>query len=109
MYVGTGLANIFGERTPCKKLADLHPRQGNYFKGTLFQRSTKPLFASQNRMEISLKKILPFFKHASSSVAPKISMGATYCTEQGEHSLQSRHLPPPANYPNLIEEENADV
>jgi hypothetical protein len=26
---GTGLANILGERTPCKKLADLHPRQGN--------------------------------------------------------------------------------
>jgi hypothetical protein len=29
MYVGTGPANIFGEKTPCKKLADLHPRQGN--------------------------------------------------------------------------------
>jgi hypothetical protein len=24
-----------------------------YFKGTMFQRSTKPLFASQNRVEIS--------------------------------------------------------
>jgi hypothetical protein len=37
MYVGfffffygpPGLPNILRERTPCKKLADLHPRQGN--------------------------------------------------------------------------------
>jgi hypothetical protein len=29
MYVGTGPVNIFWERTPCKKSADLHPRQGN--------------------------------------------------------------------------------
>jgi hypothetical protein len=44
-----------------------------YFKGTIFQWSTKPLFTSQNRVEISSKNY-PFFKHASSSVAPKISM-----------------------------------
>jgi hypothetical protein len=46
-----------------------------YFKGTIFQESTKPLLTSQNRAEISWKKILPFFKHASSSLAPRISMG----------------------------------
>jgi hypothetical protein len=35
-YVGTGPANIFGERTPCKKLADLHPRQGNLLQRNNF-------------------------------------------------------------------------
>jgi hypothetical protein len=35
-YVGTGLANIFGERTPCKKLADLHPRHGNLLQRNKF-------------------------------------------------------------------------
>jgi hypothetical protein len=39
-----------------------------YIKVTIFQRPTKPLFASQNRMEISFKKFSLFFKHASSSV-----------------------------------------
>jgi hypothetical protein len=47
-----------------------------YIKGTIFQRSTKPLFTLQNRVEISWKKVLLFFKHASSSVS-KISMAAT--------------------------------
>jgi hypothetical protein len=31
-----------------------------YFKGTIFQRSTKPLFTSQNRVEISWKKLSLF-------------------------------------------------
>jgi hypothetical protein len=44
-----------------------------YFKGTIFQRSTKPLFILQNRVDMSWKND-PFFKHASSSIAPKISM-----------------------------------
>jgi hypothetical protein len=35
-YVGTGLANIFGERTPCKKLADFYPRQGNLLQRNNF-------------------------------------------------------------------------
>jgi hypothetical protein len=46
-----------------------------YFKGTIFQQSTKPLFTSQNRVEISWKKFSLFFKHASSSIDPKFSMG----------------------------------
>jgi hypothetical protein len=45
----------------------------NYFKRTIFQRSTKPIHTSQNRVEISLKNI-PCFKHAPSGVAPRISM-----------------------------------
>jgi hypothetical protein len=61
MYVGTGPANILGERTPCNKSSDLHPGQGNllhrdkviYFTGTIFLWSTKFLFTSQNRVEIS--------------------------------------------------------
>jgi hypothetical protein len=32
-YVGTGLANIFGERTPCKKMADLPLDKAIGFKG----------------------------------------------------------------------------
>jgi hypothetical protein len=31
-----------------------------YFKGTIFQRSTKPLLTSQNRVEISWKKFAHF-------------------------------------------------
>jgi hypothetical protein len=31
-----------------------------YFKGTIFQRPTKPLFTSQNRVEISRKKLSLF-------------------------------------------------
>jgi hypothetical protein len=32
------------------------------FKGTIFQRSSKPLFTSQNRLEINGKKLSLFFK-----------------------------------------------
>jgi hypothetical protein len=46
-----------------------------YFKWTNFQRCTKPLFTSQNRVEISWKYFSHFFEHASFTVAPKISMG----------------------------------
>jgi hypothetical protein len=35
-YVGTGLANILEERTPCKKSADLHPTQGNLLQRNNF-------------------------------------------------------------------------
>jgi hypothetical protein len=45
-----------------------------YFKGTIFQGYAKPLFTSQNTVDISRKNI-PFFKHASFSVALSISMG----------------------------------
>jgi hypothetical protein len=44
---------FFRERTPCKKLADLHPRQGNLLQKKIFQGSTNPLLTSQNRVEIS--------------------------------------------------------
>jgi hypothetical protein len=57
-----GLASIFGERTPCKKLANLHPRHGNLLQRNNFRRSTEPLFTSQNRVEISWKKY-PFFSN----------------------------------------------
>jgi hypothetical protein len=50
MYAGTGPANIFGERTPSKKLADLHPRQVNL--GT----SKKQFFRGANNLS-SLHKI----------------------------------------------------
>jgi hypothetical protein len=51
MYVGTGLANILGERTPCKNGPISTLEKIIYFKGTIFLRSTKPLFTSQNRVE----------------------------------------------------------
>jgi hypothetical protein len=53
-------ANIFGERTPCKKSADLHPRQGNLFQRNNFS------FTSQNRVETSWKKFAHFFQHERS-------------------------------------------
>jgi hypothetical protein len=34
--VCTGPENIFGERTPCKKLADHHPRQGKLLQTNNF-------------------------------------------------------------------------
>jgi hypothetical protein len=50
-------------RWPCKKSADLHPRQGTYViycKGTFLQGSTKPHFTTQNRLE-TIWKNRPFF------------------------------------------------
>jgi hypothetical protein len=37
-----------------------------YNIGTFLQGSTKPRFTTQNRLEISCKKIRPFFQHARS-------------------------------------------
>jgi hypothetical protein len=51
--VGPGLANIFGERTPCKNWLISTLDKAIFFKGTIFQQSTKSLFASQNGVEIS--------------------------------------------------------
>jgi hypothetical protein len=48
-----GPANFFGERTPCKEWADLHPGQGNLLQKECFQRFSKPVLTSQNRVEIS--------------------------------------------------------
>jgi hypothetical protein len=44
-----------------------------YFKGTIFQ-CLQNLSSVHKKGGDQLKKILPFFKHASSSIAPKISM-----------------------------------
>jgi hypothetical protein len=44
---------LFGGKTPCKKLADLHPRQGNLIQRTVFSGLQNTLFTSQNRVEIS--------------------------------------------------------
>jgi hypothetical protein len=44
---------FWAKKTPCKKLADLHPRQGNLLQRYHFQGSAKPLFTWQNRVEIS--------------------------------------------------------
>jgi hypothetical protein len=72
-----------------------------YFKETILQRSTKPLSTSQNRVEISLKKCLPFFIQPSSSEAPKISM--VYNDQQ---TLESRYVdeprPPPPPPPDRL-------
>jgi hypothetical protein len=51
------LLQTFWAKKPCKKHADLHPRQGNLLRWKIFlQGSTEPLFTSQNRVETSGKK-----------------------------------------------------
>jgi hypothetical protein len=53
-YVCTGPANIFGGKEHLVKnwlISTLD--KVIYFKGTIFQQSTKPLFTAQNRVEIS--------------------------------------------------------
>jgi hypothetical protein len=64
--------HYFGERTPCKKLADLHPGQGNV--GT----TKEQFYMAQQNLPL-LHKIgwrpaekSPFFQHASSK--SKIAM-----------------------------------
>jgi hypothetical protein len=54
MYVGTGHANILGERTPCKKSADLPLRQGNLLQRKPFSAVYKTsLHFTKNRVETS--------------------------------------------------------
>jgi hypothetical protein len=60
----------FLAKNPCKKSADLHPRQGNLLQRNILQGSMKPLFTKQNSLETSWKNAL--FQHASFST--KISM-----------------------------------
>jgi hypothetical protein len=50
-----------------KKLADLHLSQGNLQQSKNFHGSTKPLFSTKQGGG-QLKKIIPFFKQASSSL-----------------------------------------
>jgi hypothetical protein len=53
MYVCSGPANIFWEEHLEKNRLISTLDKVIYFKGTIFQGSTKPLFTSQNRVEIS--------------------------------------------------------
>jgi hypothetical protein len=50
-----------GERTPCKNQLISIADKVIYFKGTIFLRSTKPLFTSQNRVGTSKKNSPIFF------------------------------------------------
>jgi hypothetical protein len=67
---------VWGKEHLIKNRLISTPDKVIYFKGTNFSAVYKTLLTSQNKVEIS-KKILPFFKDASSSIAPKISMGKT--------------------------------
>jgi hypothetical protein len=66
MYVGIGLANILGERTPCKKFADLHLRQGNLLQRNNISVVYKTSLHFAKLGGDQLKKICPFFQHACS-------------------------------------------
>jgi hypothetical protein len=62
----------FWHKKPCKKAADLHPRQGNLLQRNIFTGLNETsLFKTQNRLETICKKS-PLFQYASSST--KISM-----------------------------------
>jgi hypothetical protein len=99
MYVCTGPANIFGDRTPYKNSADLHP--GQFTSKEHFSTDLQNLSSLHKIGWRSAEKITPFFnnaffvspkavrhrkyflrlvwffKHASSSRAPRISMDNT--------------------------------
>jgi hypothetical protein len=62
---------FLAKKSPGKKSADLHPRQGNLLHRNILQGSTKPLFTTQNRLEY----VCLFFQHVSTSIAPTIFMG----------------------------------
>jgi hypothetical protein len=51
---------FFGKEHLVKNRLISTPDKVIYFKGTIFQYSTKPLFTSQNREEISCKKFSLF-------------------------------------------------
>jgi hypothetical protein len=53
MLVGTGLANILGEKTLVKSLLISTLDKVIYYIGTFLQGSTKPLFTTQNRLVTS--------------------------------------------------------
>jgi hypothetical protein len=42
----------FWAKKPCKKSADLYPRRGNLLHWNIVQGSTKPLFTTQNMLEM---------------------------------------------------------
>jgi hypothetical protein len=60
MYVYAGPANILGEETLVKSLLICSLDKVIYYTGTFVQGSTKPLFTTQNRLEISLIKFTLF-------------------------------------------------
>jgi hypothetical protein len=49
-----------------------------YFKWTIFLRSTKPLFTTQNRVDTSWKKFSRFFQHACSMYVDLRFLWSTY-------------------------------
>jgi hypothetical protein len=67
--VGTGPANTFlAKEHLVKNWLTSTQDKVIYFQRTIFQPSTKPLFTSQKGGD--QRKNYPFFKHASSRVAP---------------------------------------
>jgi hypothetical protein len=89
--------NIFGERTPCKKLAYL---QKNTLKEQFFRglRNLSSLYKIGPR---PTEKTYPFLKHASSIVAPRISMHVR--SESGEKKMLSTYFSPPTSVPILYQ------
>jgi hypothetical protein len=78
---------FLGERTPWKNWLISTLDKVIYFKGTILQQSTKPLFTSQNRVEISWKKFFLFSNMLLLAyVAPKISM-----LRVAESQIDDRH------------------
>jgi hypothetical protein len=78
-------------KKPCKKSADLHPRQGNILQRNILKGLTKPLFTTQNSWRPD-EKIRPF-----SSVAPTISMRCT-TRRQGDQIGRISGLPDRTNF-----------
>jgi hypothetical protein len=62
----------FGRKKPCKKSADLHPRQGNLLHWNIFTGLNQTSLLHKIGCETSWKKFARFFQHASST--SKISM-----------------------------------
>jgi hypothetical protein len=84
-----GLANILGEKHLVKIWLISTLYTVIYFKGTIFLRSTKPLFTTQNGLETSWKKIAHFFQLVSAST--KISMyGRTFEDERRIRKVSGR-------------------
>jgi hypothetical protein len=60
LELGTGPSNILGKRTPCKKLADLLPRQGNLLQRSNFSAAYKTSLHFTKLGGDQLKKISLF-------------------------------------------------
>jgi hypothetical protein len=62
------------------------------YKGTIFQGAYKTSLHFTKKGGDQLKKILPFFKHASFSVAPRISMLSCAVTGMKCHSPHQQYV-----------------